>query len=50
MGWVESQRYAGYIQLTRQVSGEDQGILPLLNKLAYSDITERVAAIARFYA
>ncbi|KRB83148.1 acyl-CoA dehydrogenase [Sphingomonas sp. Root710] len=45
-GYVEAQLCSGYYQLTRDVSGNPAGILPLLNKLGATAIGKEIAAIA----
>jgi alkylation response protein AidB-like acyl-CoA dehydrogenase len=46
-GYVEAQRLSSYIQLSREVSGREQGILPLLNKLGGTNIGQEAARIAQ---
>jgi alkylation response protein AidB-like acyl-CoA dehydrogenase len=46
-GYVESQRCSSYVQLTREVNGRDQGLLPLLNKLGGTNIGQEVARVAQ---
>jgi alkylation response protein AidB-like acyl-CoA dehydrogenase len=45
-GWVESHRSAGYLQLSRSLTGESAGALPLMNKLSNTNIATRAAALA----
>jgi alkylation response protein AidB-like acyl-CoA dehydrogenase len=46
-GYVEAQRLSSYLQLSREVSGREQGILPLLNKLGGTNIGQEAARIAQ---
>lgn len=46
-GYVETQRCSSYVQLTREVTGRDQGLLPLLNKLASTNMGQQVAQLAQ---
>jgi alkylation response protein AidB-like acyl-CoA dehydrogenase len=45
-GYVEAQRYSGYLQLSRSLKGESSGALGLINKISSTNIAERIAAIA----
>jgi len=45
-GWLEAQRYSGYVQTTRALRNEPIGPLGLMNKLANTNIGHRVAALA----
>jgi len=46
-GYVETQRYSSYIQLTRDLHGRDAGTLPMLNKLSDTNIRQRVSRLAQ---
>lgn len=46
LGYLEVQRHSSRIQLTRAVRGEDAGILPMTNKLAQSNFSQSIAALA----
>jgi alkylation response protein AidB-like acyl-CoA dehydrogenase len=46
-GYVETQRFSSYVQLTRGLQGRDPESLPLLNKLADTRIAEEVARLAQ---
>jgi len=43
---VEEQRLAGWLRDTRRHTGRDPGLLPLTAKLATTEITDRVSALA----
>jgi alkylation response protein AidB-like acyl-CoA dehydrogenase len=45
-GYVDAQRYSGMIQFSRGLKGADAGVLPMLNKLASTNIGHGVAALA----
>jgi alkylation response protein AidB-like acyl-CoA dehydrogenase len=46
-GYVQTQRASSYVQLTREVNGADQGILPMFNKLSSSNFGQDVAHLAQ---
>ncbi|MCH2170583.1 acyl-CoA dehydrogenase family protein [Myxococcota bacterium] len=46
MGYVRSQQYSSYIQLTRELQGGESGLLPLLNKIGNSNIAQQISSIA----
>jgi alkylation response protein AidB-like acyl-CoA dehydrogenase len=46
LGYVRAQQYSGYVMLTREARGEDPGILTLLSKLQFSQISKEVTQIA----
>jgi alkylation response protein AidB-like acyl-CoA dehydrogenase len=45
-GYVEAQRYSGYVQLSRSLKDEPSSPLGLINKISSTNIAERIAAIA----
>lgn len=45
-GFVEAHRYSGYHQLSKSLKGQPAGTLGLTNKIASTNIAERIAAIA----
>jgi len=46
-GYVETQRYSSYIQLTRDLQGRSAGTLPMLNKLGDTHIRHQVSRLAQ---
>ena len=42
-GYVETQRFSSYVQLTRELQGRESGTLPMLNKLSDTNIGQKVA-------
>ena len=46
-GYVQTQRYSSYVQLTRDLHGEDPGTLPMLNKLGDTNIRQQVSQLAQ---
>jgi alkylation response protein AidB-like acyl-CoA dehydrogenase len=45
-GYIRSHQYSGYLQLSRDVKGENAGVLSLMNKLNSTNIGHRVSKIA----
>jgi alkylation response protein AidB-like acyl-CoA dehydrogenase len=45
-GYVRAHEYSSYRQLTKNVKGEDPGIIQQMNKLSSTNIGHRVAAVA----
>jgi alkylation response protein AidB-like acyl-CoA dehydrogenase len=45
-GYLEAQRFSGYLQLSRALAGEPAGRLPLQNKVLNTDFGQQVAALA----
>jgi alkylation response protein AidB-like acyl-CoA dehydrogenase len=46
-GYVETQRFSSYIQLTRELQGRDPGTLPMLNKISDTNIGQEVSLLAQ---
>jgi alkylation response protein AidB-like acyl-CoA dehydrogenase len=46
-GWLETQRYSLYIQLSRALKGESAAPLSFTSKLAGTDFGQRIAALAQ---
>ena len=46
-GYVETQRASSYVQLTKEVNGAAQGMLPMFNKLGSTNFGQAVAELAQ---
>jgi alkylation response protein AidB-like acyl-CoA dehydrogenase len=44
-GWLETQRYSSYMQMSRNLKGEDPGPISLMNKLSSTNFAQLVAAL-----
>lgn len=45
-GYCQSQKYSSFVQLTRELRGEEPGRLQLMNKLAQSEFSKLMAGLA----
>jgi alkylation response protein AidB-like acyl-CoA dehydrogenase len=45
-GYLETQRYSGFLQLSRALADEPAGRLPLKNKVMNTDFGQRIALLA----